>query len=132
VSSSENNSQYLREEADAKNFRRKFMASSSGQNGEFSPLQSGSESCSNSKISNKPLHFGDAQLVKKRQNSRSSSMDSTKIQFARDTYFGKSSLKSFKSADKISSISLETCEDIFVSYQDDLDFMEESPQFSNL
>lgn len=59
-------------------------------------------------------------------------MDSTKIQFARESYFGKSSLKSsFKSADKISSISLESCEEIFISYQDDLDFMEE-PQFSNL
>ena len=62
-------------------------------------------------------------------------MDSTKIQFARESYFGKSSIKSsFKSFDKISSISLESCEDIFVSYQDDLDFMEEDqcPQFSNL
>lgn len=65
MSSSENNSQYLREENDARMFQRKFMHCGSGRNGEFSPLQSGSESGSNSKISNKPIHFEDAQPVKK-------------------------------------------------------------------
>jgi hypothetical protein len=90
------------------------MIGSTGRNGEFSALHSGSESASNSKISNRPLHFGEAKLVQKKFISRSSSMDSTKILAARDAYFGKSSRKSsFKSAEKVSAISLESCQDIF-------------------
>jgi hypothetical protein len=53
-------------------------------------------------------------------------MDSTKILVARDSYFGKSSRKSsFHSDDKISFISLESSEDIFMNYEENLDFMEQ-------
>lgn len=52
-------------------------------------------------------------------------MDSTKILVARDSYFGKTSRKSsFNSDDKISFISLESSEDIFMNYEENLDFME--------
>ena len=115
-------------------FQRKFMHQGQYVNGQFSPLQSGSESASNSKISNKPIHFDDAQLVKKIK-SRASSLDSTKVLVARDSYFGKSSRKSsFISDDKISSISLESSEDIFMNYNENLDFMEkeQTPCFTNL
>ena len=61
----------------------------------------------------------------RKNKSRASSLDSTKVLVARDSYFGKSSRKSsFNSDDKISFISLESTEDIFKNYDENLDFME--------
>ena len=60
-------------------------------------------------------------------------MDSTKILAARDAYFKCGSKSSFKSGDKLSSISIESCEDIFKHYDDNIDFMEkEENAFVNL
>jgi hypothetical protein len=124
MSSSDNNSQYLQEDNEARNFQKNFLHID--QNGRFSPIHSASDS--HSKISNKPIKFGEAKLVKKPNTSRSSSMDSTRIMVARDSYFGRASRKSsFASNDMISSISIDSYETpalLFSSYQDDLDFME--------